>query len=599
MKYLKHVHSRSAARLMRPSVSTFGLLLPLLSLATGAKSQDTFNESFTVRSLPDGKVSTRFSFAVTTKQGESQHYTLFPLALGQILREYSVTELHLTLNAGKWDYQRWGYPDEQDVGTGAELWAWMGDPKDHGGDDAGIDKRWRDLRNALAGLFCASLGSLDELRTTSPALVFAPEGALPVSRPHHILRHASIPSEHVCTENLTPFLKLLPCKGSSGLAQLLNPHKLFDADWHGIGLHVTWDSAFGVQARLSIQAVFDPVRGTSKRDWSLASLFDRKIQHACPAASDSRLAVALPVNQEYMISHQPSSFHEGHALFDVASRPESLPFDVGLHWSSDFHHTDAHAKIPLSIRRTLEGPTQDHGRLSVHMVNEGPNVIHTAYLETMPWIIQFYLHTMTVRLNGMPRNDLVHNFSYIPPIPHSRATMLQAMLELPPKSSVHLSIEITKAFLRYTEHPPDAQRGWDLPPAILLAEGKRIYTPTLLVDLSTPDFSMPYNMCRRIAQGTRWTRCNVHPDLSSLFRRFRMFTAISSQHFQRHMIVAIVDCNDARCEKSIQHRGRCVSRDCIRVFGPEIQQDLDRVDDFCWACRAAKERHARGNFSLG
>jgi hypothetical protein len=31
-----------------------------------------------------------------------QHYTVFPLALGQILREYAVSELHLTLNAGNW-----------------------------------------------------------------------------------------------------------------------------------------------------------------------------------------------------------------------------------------------------------------------------------------------------------------------------------------------------------------------------------------------------------------------------------------------------------------------------------------------------------------
>ena len=64
-------------------------------------------------------------------------------------------------------------------------------------------------------------------------------------------------------------------------------------------------------------------------------------------------------------------------------------------------------------------------------------------------------------------------------------------------------MDVTKAFLRYTEHPPDAQRGWDLPPAVFvpigtgkkgLDEVERIYTPILLVDLATPDFSMPYNV---------------------------------------------------------------------------------------------------------
>ncbi len=57
----------------------------------------------------------------------AQHYTLFPLALGQILREYAVTELHLSLNAGKWNYDAWGYPEEPGVSTGAELWVWMGE----------------------------------------------------------------------------------------------------------------------------------------------------------------------------------------------------------------------------------------------------------------------------------------------------------------------------------------------------------------------------------------------------------------------------------------------------------------------------------------
>jgi phosphatidylinositol glycan class T len=47
------------------------------------------------------------------------------LALGQIIRAYAVTELHLTLNAGKWDYDTWGFPKEPAVSSGAELWAWM------------------------------------------------------------------------------------------------------------------------------------------------------------------------------------------------------------------------------------------------------------------------------------------------------------------------------------------------------------------------------------------------------------------------------------------------------------------------------------------
>ena len=91
-------------------------------------------------------------------------------------------------------------------------------------------------------------------------MTFRPEGHLLQTNSSYHLRHASLPSEHVCTENLTPFLKLLPCKSLSGIASLVNPHRLFDADWHGLGVHVRYVRDAGIEVRLSFQAVFDPVR---------------------------------------------------------------------------------------------------------------------------------------------------------------------------------------------------------------------------------------------------------------------------------------------------------------------------------------------------
>ena len=100
-------------------------------------------------------------------------------------------------------------------------------------------------------------------------------------------------------------------------------------------------------------------------------------------------------------------------------------------------------------------------------------------------------------------DDAVSNITYIPPVPHSRPATFQCVLALHPRSTLRLTMDVTKSFLRYTEHPPDAQRGWDLPPAVITPLGQggngsaatgRIYTPALLVDLATPDFSMPYNV---------------------------------------------------------------------------------------------------------
>jgi phosphatidylinositol glycan class T len=53
----------------------------------------------------------------------------------------------------------------------------------------------------------------------------------------HLL-HGTLPGEVVCTENLTPFLKLLPCKGKAGISSLLDGHKLFDASWQSMSIDV-------------------------------------------------------------------------------------------------------------------------------------------------------------------------------------------------------------------------------------------------------------------------------------------------------------------------------------------------------------------------
>lgn len=90
--------------------------------------------------------------------------------------------------------------------------------------------------------------------------------------------------------------------------------------------------------------------------------------------------------------------------------------------------------------------------------------------------------------------------SYTPPS-DQQPTLLECTLAIPPFTTLHVTLDLEKASIAYTEHPPDASRGWDLPPAVFtlinnetgLSE-QRIYTTTLLGDLPTPDFSMPYNV---------------------------------------------------------------------------------------------------------
>lgn len=76
---------------------------------------------------------------------------------------------------------------------------------------------------------------MDSTRTTRPVVSFEPTGDHKDGSQLHLL-HGTLPGEVVCTENLTPFLKLLPCKGKTGISTLFDGHKLFDAAWQSMSV---------------------------------------------------------------------------------------------------------------------------------------------------------------------------------------------------------------------------------------------------------------------------------------------------------------------------------------------------------------------------
>jgi GPI-anchor transamidase subunit T len=192
---------------------------------------------------------------------------------------------------------------------------------------------------------------------------------------------------------------------------------------------------------------------------------------------------------------------------------------------------------PLTLTRSLRGSDQTRGGLSVAITNHIDVVVDAWYVESVPWIIRPYLSTLRVEsveylptAAGSPgqaaqqafsssSNDSsvlnLHNIHYVPPSAskgqdsRTKPTLLEIPLHLPPRSTIHITVEFEKVFLKYTEHPPDAQRGWEIPGGVLVpvpfaemntgANGvagrlPRMYTAPLLADLATPDFSMPYNV---------------------------------------------------------------------------------------------------------
>ncbi len=241
------------------------LLLPLfllssLTTATESSSSD-YHEQLLLRPLHPSLLLASFNFQGNTSLSsfEQQNFRYFPRSLGQILQHANTRELHLRFSLGRWDAESWGarpWGGTREGGTGVELWAWV-----EADNDEEADERWLTLTNALSGLFCASLNFIDSTRTIRPVMSFQPSGhnANATVENLHLL-HGTLPREVVCTENLTPFLKLLPCKGKAGISSLLDGHKLFDASWQSMSIDVMPVCGEGeVECQLQITQTIDMV----------------------------------------------------------------------------------------------------------------------------------------------------------------------------------------------------------------------------------------------------------------------------------------------------------------------------------------------------
>ncbi|RUP51429.1 hypothetical protein BC936DRAFT_148148 [Jimgerdemannia flammicorona] len=415
------------------------------TVATLAVAKESFDEELVLKSLADGKLFTHFQFTTRLDYEPSgdalfSHYGLFPKAIGQIIQRYGARELHLTFTQGRWNYEDWGYPIAQSAGTGVELWAWMYRTES-------IEPNWKALTNALSGLFCASLNFIDETITSRPRMSFRPEGFYnEQADPMHErqddpsddseLRYGSLPHESVCTENLTPWIKLLPCKAKAGVSTLLNAHKLYDTNFHSMAIHVrpvckvsdhfphsgiatsylfgfTWSpktidccvvppficdhfqdvdcNQKQLELVQTVTSVFDPVRVTARREWSFQSLFDRKIERSCAVASLSRVLVLLP------------TITEDNAWQIFPSADDSMMYKVGEETRQVAVYDLAKVHVPFDLQMIWQEHIflfrygQERGGLTVNIVNQNPNeTVPVIYFDSIPWYLKLYLHTLKV-----------------------------------------------------------------------------------------------------------------------------------------------------------------------------------------------------------
>ena len=419
----------------------------------------------------------------------------------------------------------------------------------------------------MSGLFCASLNFIDSTRTIRPVNTFEPEG---VHRGLDNLQllYGTLPHEVVCTENLTPFLKLLPCKGKAGISNLLDGHKLFDASYQTMSIDVRPicppdGGECMLEMHQVVVMVLDLERSKRPRDnpiprpkpiediecdkttkpysqwedhcypladnsepgWSLREIFGRPISRSCAPGDDGSKdlpVVWLNVPQErsvVLVSADQISPHPEHLIDD--HRTFSLPstgrdFDLVLP-KQQIPHALRLTSPPVHAARSITGYGQERGGLQTTITNPSDSTLEIVYLESLPWFMKPFLHTLKASVLPSTETALSHESSpiketyYKPSLDRHRGTHLELTVSIPAHSTVTISYQFQKTLLRYTEYPPDANRGFDVPGAVIrilsqppttedarsvisAGQGTYMRTTPLLLMLPTPDFSMPYNV---------------------------------------------------------------------------------------------------------
>lgn len=155
----------------------------------------------------------------------------------------------------------------------------------------------------------------------------------------------------------------------------------------------------------------------------------------------------------------------------------------------------------LYAERSFTGHGQEHGGVQAILTNPGDDEVEFVYMESLPWFMRIYLHTLSTRLStsasSNTSSDIVKEIYYRPAHDRVRGTQLELLLRIPPRCTVFLTYDFEKSILRYTEYPPDANRGFDVAAAVITTlepKAMNLRTTSLLLYLPTPDFSMPYNV---------------------------------------------------------------------------------------------------------
>ena len=256
-----------------------------------------------------------------------------------------------------------------------------------------------------------------------------------------------------------------------------------------------------------------PLRDPSEQSWSLSEVFGRQIRGACALNGANiykeDVCMRVPSERQMEVQVGDAITTDASVYEDGQLRCWKLPeagesFDLRLP-KQPVAASSTLTRPLLYAARAITGYGQERGGVQTQITNPTAETVQVAYLESLPWYMKPYIHTLRAKslqaMTGMTTNPIRETY-YKPALDRHRGTHLEVLMEVPPFSTATLTYDFDKAILRYTEYPPDANRGFDVAAAVIRlltpangpSNGIYVRTTSLLLPLPTPDFSMPYNV---------------------------------------------------------------------------------------------------------
>lgn len=517
---------------------------------------DSFDESLHIRTVPFTRSPqlflARFEFNVEAAQSTSflwDQFDIFPKPIGKLLNSHpSIAAFEAALTRGRWK-EEWGPPPREFRPPGAVLIA-----ATNSTDSIVVDNCWRFLISALSGALCASFEGMDPDHESS---AWVRPSDVPWTEPGQQLRFATLPYEPVCTENLTPWLKLLPCGRHRGLTAVMAPITIAESPLVSLTLAVANRQSQGrVELRASLDVVL-PLRDSQK---GLAAWFDSDTIVPCPAARSStvmlwsRRSPDPSVLNSAGIEAKAMNGGEGFVLVFPTEHFASLDTSAHLPVDADVAHgpwvvvgagQSSTRGDGMSVMRDVlshEGRSErTHGRYLLRFTNAGPKR-HIRFMEQLPFFLRPLWHTFraTLQFPGRPHEELTGldamrrlELRFVAAAGQRMPTEIFLTVEVPHMGVVSIFLDVAKIFIQLREFSYACEKGFDVGSAAwmeleLREEGGSLgqnasqvsvddfvgslapseplgtstprgkwqlrFTQGLIVLLPMPDFSMPFNV---------------------------------------------------------------------------------------------------------